>query len=177
MIWTAGTSAPTGYLKANGAAVSRSTYAALFGVIGTLYGSGDGSTTFNLPDLRGEFVRGWDDGRGVDAGRAFGSDQAHAYQSHNHGVTDPGHGHSGSTGGAGAHSHSVSIPATSASGGTTYKLTAGATNFNLTYNTSSVGDHAHSVGISGNTTGISVANSGGTETRPRNIALLACVKV
>ena len=70
-------SAPSGWLKANGAAVSRTAYAALFAAIGTTFGVGDGSTTFNLPDLRGEFLRGWDDGRGVDAGRAFGSQQSH----------------------------------------------------------------------------------------------------
>lgn len=67
--------APTGWLKANGAAISRTTYAALFAAIGATFGAGDGSTTFNLPDLRGQFPRGWDDGRGVDAGRAFGSAQ------------------------------------------------------------------------------------------------------
>lgn len=54
----AGTSAPAGYLIADGSAVSRSTYADLFAVISTTYGAGDGSTTFNLPDLRGIFVRG-----------------------------------------------------------------------------------------------------------------------
>ena len=69
-------SAPSGWLKANGAAVSRTTYAALFTAIGTTYGVGDGSTTFNLPDLRGEFPRGWDDGRGVDSSRAIGTEQA-----------------------------------------------------------------------------------------------------
>lgn len=68
--------APAGFLKCNGALVSRSTYAALFAVLGTRFGAGDGSTTFALPDLRGEFLRGWDDGRGVDAGRALGSAQA-----------------------------------------------------------------------------------------------------
>ena len=68
-------SAPAGWLKANGAAVSRTTYAALFSAIGTAFGAGDGSTTFNLPDLRGEFPRGWDDGRGVDPSRGFGSAQ------------------------------------------------------------------------------------------------------
>lgn len=61
--------APSGWLKANGAAVSRTAYAALFAVIGTSAGAGDGFNTFNLPDLRGEFIRGWDDGRGVDSGR------------------------------------------------------------------------------------------------------------
>ena len=63
---------PTGWLKCNGAAISRTAYAKLFAAIGTVFGAGDGFTTFNLPDLRGEFVRGWDDGRGVDGGRAFG---------------------------------------------------------------------------------------------------------
>ena len=74
----AGSSAPAGWLKANGAAVSRTAYAALFAAIGTTYGAGDGSTTFNLPDLRGEFMRGWDDGRGIDHGRVFGSAQGDA---------------------------------------------------------------------------------------------------
>lgn len=68
-------SAPTGWLKANGAAVSRTTYAPLFAAIGTQFGAGDGSNTFNLPDLRGEFLRSWDDARGVDTGREFGSAQ------------------------------------------------------------------------------------------------------
>jgi hypothetical protein len=75
VLFVAMNTAPSGYLKANGAAVSRSTYAALFAAIGTTFGAGNGSTTFNLPDLRGEFPRGWDDGRGVDSGRAFGSAQ------------------------------------------------------------------------------------------------------
>lgn len=68
-------SAPNGWLKCNGAAVSRTTYAALFAAIGTAFGAGNGTTTFNLPDLRGEFVRGWDDGRGVDSGRSLGAQQ------------------------------------------------------------------------------------------------------
>jgi hypothetical protein len=71
----AGSSAPDGYLKANGATISRTTYADLFTAIGTTFGVGDGSTTFGIPDLRGEFARGWDDARGVDSGRAFGSAQ------------------------------------------------------------------------------------------------------
>nr|WP_308085167.1 phage tail protein [Neisseria polysaccharea] len=78
VMYFAGQTAPTGWLKANGAAVSRTNYAALFAAIGTTYGTGDGRTTFNLPDLRGEFVRGWDDGRGIDSGRALGSAQGDA---------------------------------------------------------------------------------------------------
>lgn len=73
-------SAPTGYLKANGAAISRTTYATLFTAIGTTFGVGDGSTTFNIPDLRGEFIRGWDDSRGVDTGRSLGTNQLDALQ-------------------------------------------------------------------------------------------------
>lgn len=76
--------APSGFLKANGAAVSRATYSALFSAIGTTFGVGNGSTTFNLPDLRGEFLRGWDDSRGVDSGRSFGTAQTDAMQGHYH---------------------------------------------------------------------------------------------
>lgn len=67
--------APSGWLKANGAQISRTTYSALFTNIGTTYGAGNGSTTFTLPDLRGEFLRSWDDSRGTDGGRVFGSFQ------------------------------------------------------------------------------------------------------
>lgn len=65
----AGSSAPTDWLLCSGAAVSRTTYAALFAVIGTTYGSGDGSTTFNLPDLRGRSAFGVDNMGGTAANR------------------------------------------------------------------------------------------------------------
>ena len=68
----AGASAPTGWILTFGQAVSRTTYAALFAVIGTTYGSGDGSTTFNLPDLRGRVVAGEDDMGGTSANRLTG---------------------------------------------------------------------------------------------------------
>lgn len=67
--------APAGYLPANGAAISRSVYARLFSVIGMTFGEGDGGSTFNLPDLRGEFLRGWDAGRNLDSERVFGTVQ------------------------------------------------------------------------------------------------------
>ena len=81
-------SAPTGWLIANGAAISRTTYSDLFATIGTTYGAGDGSSTFNIPDLRGEFIRGWDGGRGIDSGRGntprgFGTLQKGTAQSYN----------------------------------------------------------------------------------------------
>ncbi|WP_409361570.1 Bgr_08870 family protein [Bartonella heixiaziensis] len=69
---------PKGWLKANGALISRSDYAQLFAVIGTTYGAGDGETTFRLPDLRGEFLRGVDDERNIDPNRTIGSQQGDA---------------------------------------------------------------------------------------------------
>jgi len=71
----AATTAPSGWVECDGRAINRSANSNLFNVIGTTFGNGDGSTTFNVPDLRGEFVRGWDDGRGVDTNRSFGSSQ------------------------------------------------------------------------------------------------------
>ena len=65
----AGSSAPTGFLLCDGSAVSRSTYATLFSAISTVYGSGDGSSTFNLPDLRGRVVAGFDSMGGASANR------------------------------------------------------------------------------------------------------------
>jgi len=94
---------PSGWLECNGAAVSRSTYASLFSAIGTAFGEGDGSTTFNLPDLRGRFVRGYDNGAGNDpdagsrtasasggdTGDNVGSVQDDAFQGHKHGIYVP----------------------------------------------------------------------------------------
>lgn len=86
------TAVPTGWLKCNGQVVSRTGYAALFAAIGTTWGAGDGSTTFGVPDLRGEFLRGWDDGRGVDSSRAFGSAQGDMLKSHTHDMGTEGGG-------------------------------------------------------------------------------------
>ena len=73
IMWFALSSAPDGWLKANGASVSTTSYAALFANIGYTWG-GSGST-FRLPELRGEFPRSWDDGRGADSGRGFANAQ------------------------------------------------------------------------------------------------------
>jgi phage-related tail fiber protein len=64
---------PTGWLICDGSLISRTVYIDLFSAIGTTFGSGDGATTFALPDLRGEFIRGWDDDRSIDSDREFGS--------------------------------------------------------------------------------------------------------
>jgi len=91
----AGSTAPTGYLLCNGAAVSRTTYAALFAVCGTTHGSGNGSTTFNVPNLVGYFVRGLDTGKAVDPDtRTLGSTQAHGVVAHVHRVETEDYGNS-----------------------------------------------------------------------------------
>jgi microcystin-dependent protein len=230
IVWVAQNTAPAGYLKANGAAISRTTYAALFAAIyksstvtmtiaapgvvfwpgftpspndpveftttgvlptgfvtatkyyvvgasivpgvsyqlsatpgGTAitttgsqsgvhtahnapFGIGDGSTTFNVPDLRGEFIRGWDDSRGIDTNRAFGISQLDQVQGHKHSTT----GSAANVAGAGANDFSH----------------GNTPNVNVTVNTDAPL-------ISDGTNGTPRT---GTETRPRNIALLACIK-
>ena len=134
VIWMASTTVPTGYVKANGAAISRSTYSALFSAIGTTFGSGNGTTTFNVPDLRGEFIRGWDESRGIDTSRSFGSAQSDELESHNHTIS----------------------PSTLVGRGGAFSATAG------------------SQPLSEET--VTIGSTGGSETRPRNIALMAIIK-
>lgn len=129
--YTAEQNPPAGWLERNGAAISRTAYAALFAKIGTTFGAGDGATTFNLPDARGTFDRGWDHGRGYDTGRTFGSYQVDELKSHNHTYTITSSGDGGLT------------PA------------IGTTSFVYTAPTSS---------------------TGGTETRPKNVAYLPIIK-
>ena len=80
--------APAGWLICNGQTILRADYAALFAAIGTMYGAGDGLTNFKVPDLRGEFLRGADLGRGVDPARALGSAQGDLFKSHSHRVVN-----------------------------------------------------------------------------------------
>ena len=130
----AGSAAPTGWLECNGAAVSRTTYAALFSVIGTLWGIGDGSTTFNLPETRGEFIRGYDNARGIDSGRALASSQTDALKSHTHDyfLWSPGGG--------------------------------------------GYGDGMSNDGTTDSRPATSTTSTGGSETRPRNVAMMYIIK-
>ncbi len=77
-------SVPSGWLEMNGAAISRTTFEDLYSLLGTTYGSGDGSTTFNLPECRGEFPRFWDNARGIDSARDLGSSQTDLVKAHTH---------------------------------------------------------------------------------------------
>jgi microcystin-dependent protein len=153
----AGTVAPTGFLACEGQAVSRTTYATLFTAIGTTWGSGDGSTTFNLPDLRGMFVRG----TGTNAtgsssgavGPSVGAYAADTYLNHNHTATQTAHSHyvqpSGFNGGSsGVYNQPVNYVS------------------DTTISTSSV---APAITVATSTTG-------GTETKPKNYGVLYIIK-
>lgn len=84
MLPFAGLTAPAGYLKCNGSLISRILYSDLFAAIGTTWGAGDGSTTFAIPDHRGVFLRGLDEGKGYDAGRGIGTYSADTVGAHTH---------------------------------------------------------------------------------------------
>jgi microcystin-dependent protein len=125
-------SVPTGWLAADGTAVSRSTYATLFAAIATTYGVGNGSTTFNVPDLRGYFVRGTGTNSDGTVSGTFAAKQADELKSHTHTYT--------------------------------FKSTTGG---------SSAGGDPNSI----TNTSVNTGATGGTETRPRNIAMLYCIKI
>lgn len=128
---------PSGFLKADGSEVYRQDYPDLFSAIGVRFGSGDGVSTFKLPDLRGEFIRSLDNGRGVDAGRELGNVQMDEFKSHYHGFLDRPN----------------------------MRLESGV--YTWTPQVMEVAEQDS----------ISTTRAGGSETRPRNIALLACIKI
>jgi len=138
--------APSGWLVADGSAVSRTTYVDLFNAIGTVYGTGDGVNTFNLPDLKGQFLRGWNStGTGCDASRVFGSTQQSAFAAHCHQVQVVG-------GGAGR--PEWLFPNNACPSGAGWP--------------SPTGGAVRTAGFTDLT--------GGTETRPVNVAMLPCIK-
>ena len=174
---------PSGYLECDGAAVSRTTYAALFAVIGVNYGAGNGSSTFNIPDLRGEFVRGYDHGRGVDSGRSINNPQGSQNAQHNHSATTTGsvgnHRHNyafaqGSNGGVGNNFGGSGITSVSQSGGRLAELeqSGGNDGQDLRGYTAETNDTTPSLSVS-----TTIANQGGNESRPRNIAMMYVIKV
>ena len=162
------TSIPSGYLECNGDAIPNGTgtvqgITADFAPLRALIGA-------NLPDLRGEFIRGFDNGRGVDSGRSIATSQSHQHPQHNHNVsasssssvTDPGH----------KHTMNFNLGNIISSGGAFGMKDSGTADRMNTATT----------GISvATTTSISQSNRGGTsnssETRPRNVAMMYIIKV
>lgn len=198
--------APVGYLKANGALLSRTAYPALWayaqasGNIAVSDGAwqkgqfspGDGATTFRIPDARGYVRRAWDDGAGVDSGRVLGSVQADQMPSHSHGVNDPGHGHTVNDGG---HTHGVSDPGhghvtdipvkPNGQGAGPYAMVDGINGIAGTQATGSrgagtgigIGFNGSNIGLFNSATGISTQAAGaGSEVRAKSLAFLACIK-
>jgi phage-related tail fiber protein len=160
--YTVRSTAPTGWLKANGAAISRLAFPELFAVIGETYGKGDGFNTFNLPDLRGEFIRGWDNGRGLDKDRVLGSTQVSANLAHSH---------TGTTDTDGSHNHTYvdgrPVPPPGDPGLQNGSSFRGIWESLDQKTTGTAGSHWHA---------LTIKESGGTEARPHNVALLACIK-
>ena len=153
VLHSARTTAPSGWFVCDGSAVSRTTYARLFSAIGTTFGTGDGSTTFNLPDLRDEFIRGANSA----GGRPVGTTESDSLASHTH---------TGSTSSAGAHTHGLNgITQSGDSDG--YDATGVSKRSGTALFTSSAGAHTHS---------FTTNATGGSETRPQNVALLPIIK-
>lgn len=161
---------PDGYLECSGQSVNRNTFAALFAVIGTRYGSSSGST-FNVPDLRGEFVRGFDNGRGADSGRSIGSTQAQDNRVHAHTATS-------SHGAQSVHAHAYNISHVAHTN--VYAKTHQFADSRMSLiDTSNMGNptgatHSQNANLGAITTTI---GNDGSESRPRNIAMFYIIKV
>lgn len=160
--------APTGWVKANGALLNRSAFPALWayaqasGALATDaawlagasggFSSGDGSTTFRIPDLRGEFLRAWDDGRGVDGGRGIGTHQGDAIRN----ITG-----------------SLNFGAQMANVQTvTGAFTAPTINQFMPQQATSNTQGLDNIQFNASSAGVPTA----AENRPRNLALLACIR-
>lgn len=136
IFWFAASAAPTGYKECNGEILSKVTYNDLWLVIGNTFSNPVSANHFKIPDLRGEFIRGWDHGRGINAGRVFGSNEADEFKNHIH--------------------------------DTSYDT------FNITNAPGASLDRGRNNGEYIGSSGPSP--TGGAETRPRNVALLPCIK-
>ena len=171
VIWYAGSSAPAGYLKANGDSIANGSgttqgitadFSELYAVVGA-----------TLPDLRGEFIRGWDDGKGTDSGRTIKSTQSDDLKSHTHTANTV-------TTSTDTHTHDTKLDdnrvfgftqdGDSTDGETSpYGNPGGIPGWDIPAQLNASDTHSHTVTPT-------IQNTGGTETRPRNVALLACIK-
>lgn len=152
---------PLGWLETNGAAISRTGATAnLFAALGTTWGVGDGTTTFNIPALRGKFLRDWDDGAGVDPARAFASTQT---------------GNIAQTVGTSAGTVTGTMSGTATGAGQVLELTSGSLNASGGSNVNTQSALTVTGTITGTETGTATVGTG-TDTRPINAAVLFCIK-
>ncbi|NVO10582.1 MAG: ribosomal protein L7/L12 [Bacteroidales bacterium] len=164
-----------GWLICDGMQYNRLEYSRLFDRIKTLYGAGDARNTFNVPDLRGEFLRGWDINKGIDKGRVLGSRQLDQIQSHSH---------QGSISTNGDHYHPLpnilkdtgGAYGTPLGGGSGLGITWPGYNRTPTPNSANSGNHTHALTISYPSTLDQGTPRYGNETRPDNVAVLYCIK-
>ena len=170
---------PHGFLPCDGREVSKKTYPLLYDLIKGTWGETESS--FYLPDLRGQFIRGWDNGNGVDPDsgadsiREFGSEQADALQGHSHHVV--------SCSINGGHYHKVGTRQWSRQYANTFYTSYNHKDLDnyssdtTDYNTNNTGEHRHEIiiGLPSDSTYQRVRIS--TETRPKNVSLMFCIKV
>jgi hypothetical protein len=166
------TAVPEGWLECNGQAVSRTEYARLFGLIGITYGAGNGSTTFNVPNLRNQFLRGY-----LPGTRRIGNYQAATIGSHNHAFSGS---YGTISGGSHTHVHHSSSYRRALCGYSWRHSGLGSFRFSptwenyLAYNSGArtwSSTHTHGFIPSG-----SVGSTGAEETRPQNVAVMFCIK-
>jgi phage-related tail fiber protein len=151
----AGTAAP-GFLELDGSVKSIAVYPDLAAYLGIVFNKGDeGAGNFRLPESRGEFLRGWDHGRGVDAGREIGTYQADMLKAHNHRFFD----------GTGATMDPAGGVASAVVNGNQQAISTGAFISNV-----NGGDSMQMVNV------VNTVNTGGIETRPRNLTVMWCIK-
>ena len=173
-MWYPAATPPSGFLKANGDTIPDGS--------GTVQGvTADFSTLYaivgaTLPDLRGEFIRGFDDGKGTDSGRAIKSAQTSDNKEHNHVATSNAVSSSSSSVSDPGHSHQYQNRRTNINNDNdeSNKSTS------QTLSNSNTGNSTTGINVNTNTNtnvNTAIATAGGTESRPRNIALLAIIKI
>lgn len=184
LVWAGaeGNDIPPGYLECDGDHVSSTTYSALAAICSNTYNKGQTppSGEFFLPDLRGEFIRGWDHGRGKDAGRTRGSEQSSQNKQHTHTVASSSISNSG-----GNHGHSIRPLRLNQNNGAVGITLGSGQSYNVGYanNDGGLVGAPHAVKNSGNighlissSLSLTLNQNGGTDARPDNIAMIYIIK-
>ena len=176
------TNIPGGYLECDGSQKSSTTYSTLSNLLGSTYNNGQtpSSGNFFLPDLRGQFIRGWDHGANVDSGRTRGSVQTDDNKSHTHTVAS-----SSITNSGGDHGHAIRPIRLNQSNGSVNITLGSGQSYNVGYanNDNALVAANNAVKNSGNfassitsTLALSLNTNGTTESRPKNVAMIYIIK-